>query len=65
MSNLLTTFMLTFTFLLLAVFGLAIGWILKGRVLKKNCGRPLDANGECGKDQKCELCAPPKPEDES
>ncbi len=64
MSNLLTTFFLTFGLLLLAVTGLGIGWILKGKVLKKNCGKPVDTNGECGKDQKCELCAPTQPEDE-
>lgn len=64
MDNLLTTFLLTFVFLLFAIAGLAIGWILKGKVLKKNCGRPVDAKGECGKDQKCELCAPPEPKDE-
>ncbi len=63
MENLVTTFILAFVLCLLAVAGLGIGWILKGKVLKKNCGKPVDSEGECGKNQKCDLCGKEEPED--
>lgn len=38
MTNLLATLAITFSVFMLAVGGLAIGWLFQGKVLKGSCG---------------------------
>ncbi len=38
MTNLLATLAITFSVFMLAVGGLALGWLFQGKVLKGSCG---------------------------
>ena len=58
MSVFITLLMLTFILILLAVLGLAIGWFLTGKVIKKgSCGYdPTKKKGDCEQNKGCSVC---------
>lgn len=60
MNAWLSIFLLTFGFLMLALFGMAIGWIITGRSrMHKRCGsKPGKQDADCGTSSSCELCDP-------
>lgn len=60
MDNWLTIFFMTFALLAVALFGMAIGWLLTGRNrMHKRCGsKPGQRDEGCGKNSSCELCDP-------
>ncbi len=65
MSDLLLTAALAMVFILLALAGMGIGLILRGKPLQKNCGKPVDPKtGDCQGDKRsCEICGNGKAED--
>jgi uncharacterized protein len=47
----MTTFLIAFVISSLAVFGMAIGWLMQGKELKGSCGGLSTFTGE-----RCEAC---------
>lgn len=61
MSTLFLTLILSFIIVLIAIFALAIGWLITGKSIIKrgSCGRaPRKKEDEdCGTDISCDLCS--------
>lgn len=67
MSTLILTLILSFVIVLLALFSLAIGWVITGKQKIKGgtCGRVPKKRDEvegCGTDISCDLCSGKKEE---
>ena len=60
MPDLVLTLLLAFVVSLLAVAGLGIGWLLKGKPLKRGCGQSpkMLKDSDCGENKTCPLCDP-------
>lgn len=61
MNSLLLTMILTFALLMLAMAGLGIGWILRGKPLERGCGKKpgqLPSEPCDGDTSGCEICNP-------
>lgn len=59
MSALALTILLATAIVILALLGLAIGWLITGKSkLRGSCGRGpnTDKDGSCGTQNTCEIC---------
>lgn len=64
MSDLISTFLVTFGIMGLALLGILIGWIFTGKPFTRgSCGRNLQQGPEkeCGQDDSCPICSPYSP----
>lgn len=58
MSNLALTVVLAFALIVLALIGVAIGWLITGKTKVRHCGmRGVDQKGKkCGGKASCPVC---------
>jgi len=59
MSELGSTLLITFCFILLAMMGLGIGWLVRGKARLHSCKfDPTTSSEECKKKLYCPICKP-------